>query len=105
MVLKPAAEFPGAAHHSSKSLSANSTTPPPIPQALTRDQEFMRGALDLARAMLGLTTPNPAVGCIIVSNNKIVGRGATAPGGRPHGETVALADAAERARGATAYVS
>ena len=65
----------------------------------------MREALDLARAMLGLTTPNPAVGCVIVSNNKIVGRGATAASGRPHGETVALAQAAERARGATAYVS
>lgn len=72
---------------------------------LTRDERFMRVALDLARPMLGLTTPNPAVGCVIVSNNRIVGRGATVAGGRPHGETVALAQAAERARGATAYVS
>src|SRR6202035_5082917 len=75
------------------------------PTELTCDEGFMREALDLARPMLGLTTPNPAVGCVIVSHNKIVGRGATAAGGRPHGETVALAQAAERARGATAYVS
>jgi diaminohydroxyphosphoribosylaminopyrimidine deaminase / 5-amino-6-(5-phosphoribosylamino)uracil reductase len=65
----------------------------------------MREALDLARARLGLTTPNPAVGCVIVRHNKVVGRGATAVGGRPHGETVALADAGARSRGATAYVS
>jgi diaminohydroxyphosphoribosylaminopyrimidine deaminase/5-amino-6-(5-phosphoribosylamino)uracil reductase len=65
----------------------------------------MREALDLARARLGLTTPNPAVGCVIVRNQKIVGRGATGGGGRPHGETVALADAGARARGSTAYVS
>jgi diaminohydroxyphosphoribosylaminopyrimidine deaminase/5-amino-6-(5-phosphoribosylamino)uracil reductase len=73
--------------------------------ALLRDQDFMRVALDLARPMLGLTTPNPAVGCVIVSDDEIVGSGATAAGGRPHGETVALAQAADRARGATAYVS
>jgi diaminohydroxyphosphoribosylaminopyrimidine deaminase / 5-amino-6-(5-phosphoribosylamino)uracil reductase len=79
------------------------TSPKPI--ELTRDEEFMREALDLARSMVGLTTPNPAVGCVIVSDKQIVGRGATAAGGRPHGETVALAEAAERARGATAYVS
>ncbi|MBI3758281.1 MAG: riboflavin biosynthesis protein RibD, partial [Deltaproteobacteria bacterium] len=56
-----------------------------------RDESFLREALDLARPMLGLTTPNPAVGCVIVREGKIVGRGATATGGRPHGETVALA--------------
>jgi diaminohydroxyphosphoribosylaminopyrimidine deaminase / 5-amino-6-(5-phosphoribosylamino)uracil reductase len=75
----------------------------------------MREALDLARPMLGLTTPNPAVGCVIVGNGggvqrghnnaEIVGRGATAIGGRPHGETNALAEAGALARGATAYVS
>ena len=65
----------------------------------------MRVALDLARPMLGLTTPNPAVGCVIVSDDEMVGSGATAAGGRPHGESVALAQAADRARGATAYVS
>jgi diaminohydroxyphosphoribosylaminopyrimidine deaminase/5-amino-6-(5-phosphoribosylamino)uracil reductase len=70
-----------------------------------RDERYMREALDLARPWLGLTTPNPAVGCVIVQNRKILGRGATGAGGRPHGETVALAAAGARARGATAYVS
>lgn len=65
----------------------------------------MRAALDLARPMLGLTTPNPAVGCVIVRGDKIVGQGVTSAGGRPHGETNALAQAGDRARGATAYVS
>jgi len=92
------------------------------------DERFMREALDLARPMLGLTTPNPAVGCVIVRDGEthhgeheqitqnantagrgatpeIVGRGATSPGGRPHGETNALAEAGFRALGATAYVS
>ena len=70
-----------------------------------RDQRYMRECLDLARAMLGLTTPNPAVGCVIVRGGEVVGCGATASGGRPHGETQALAMAGPRARGATAYVS
>jgi diaminohydroxyphosphoribosylaminopyrimidine deaminase/5-amino-6-(5-phosphoribosylamino)uracil reductase len=65
----------------------------------------MREALALAYQMNGLTTPNPAVGCVIVRGGKIVGRGATAAGGRPHAETQALAAAGARARGATAYVS
>ena len=77
----------------------------PSPAPNPRDERFMRIALDLARAMLGLTTPNPAVGCVIVRDGRIVGRGATAAGGRPHAETVALAQAGARARGATAYVS
>lgn len=62
-------------------------------------------ALGLARSQLGLTSPNPSVGCVIVRAGKIVGRGATAAGGRPHAEVVALAQAGGRARGATAYVS
>ncbi len=69
------------------------------------DRRFMGEAIALGRAMLGLTTPNPAVGCVIVSGGRIVGRGATARGGRPHAETIALAHAGRRARGATAYVS
>ncbi len=62
-------------------------------------------ALGLARSQLGLTSPNPSVGCVLVRAGKIVGRGATAAGGRPHAEAVALAEAGVRARGATAYVS
>src|SRR5690242_16684628 len=65
----------------------------------------MRKALSLARRMLGRTSPNPAVGCVIVRGARIVGQGATAEGGRPHAEAVALARAGARARGATAYVS
>jgi diaminohydroxyphosphoribosylaminopyrimidine deaminase / 5-amino-6-(5-phosphoribosylamino)uracil reductase len=65
----------------------------------------MREALALAQDRLGLTTPNPSVGCLIVRRDKVVGRGVTGDGGRPHGETVALADAGALARGATAYVS
>jgi len=62
-------------------------------------------AVALARRGLGLCWPNPAVGCVIVKDGRIVGRGVTAPGGRPHAEVVALAQAGAAARGATAYVS
>lgn len=65
----------------------------------------MRVALGLARRALGTSWPNPSVGCVIVSNGLVVGRGATRAGGRPHAETVALAQAGDRARGATAYVT
>ena len=65
----------------------------------------MREALVLAYDRLGLTSPNPTVGCVIVRNDRIVGCGVTSVGGRPHGETVAIADAGKHARGATAYVS
>lgn len=66
----------------------------------------MRHALRLAQRALGTTAPNPAVGCVIVgSDGHIVARGWTQPGGRPHAETVALAEAGDRARGATAYVT
>jgi diaminohydroxyphosphoribosylaminopyrimidine deaminase / 5-amino-6-(5-phosphoribosylamino)uracil reductase len=65
----------------------------------------MRECLELARDVLGLTSPNPAVGCVIVREGKVVARAATAPGGRPHAETQALAIAGDLARGATAYVS
>lgn len=69
------------------------------------DQRFMREALMLASGHLGLTTPNPSVGCVIVRGGKILGRGVTGISGRPHGETEALVEAGSRARGATAYVS
>jgi diaminohydroxyphosphoribosylaminopyrimidine deaminase/5-amino-6-(5-phosphoribosylamino)uracil reductase len=73
------------------------------------DRRFMAAALRLGRRNLGATAPNPAVGAIIVRNDDgrpvVVGRGWTAPGGRPHAETEALAEAGEAARGATAYVT
>ena len=65
----------------------------------------MRLALSLGRRGLGRTWPNPSVGCVLVRAGRIVGRGVTAPGGRPHGEIVALAQAGAVARGATAYVT
>ena len=65
----------------------------------------MRLALALGRRGHGQVWPNPAVGCVIVNQGRIVGRGTTAAGGRPHAEVVALAQAGEAARGATAYVT
>jgi diaminohydroxyphosphoribosylaminopyrimidine deaminase/5-amino-6-(5-phosphoribosylamino)uracil reductase len=70
-----------------------------------RDEFFMRQALRLAAPMLGRTSPNPAVGCVIVQGDRIVGRGVTAAGGRPHAETRALDQAGRHARGAAVYVS
>jgi diaminohydroxyphosphoribosylaminopyrimidine deaminase / 5-amino-6-(5-phosphoribosylamino)uracil reductase len=65
----------------------------------------MRAALELARRNLGQVWPNPSVGCVIINNGRVVGRGWTQRGGRPHAETEALARAGEGAKGATAYVS
>jgi diaminohydroxyphosphoribosylaminopyrimidine deaminase/5-amino-6-(5-phosphoribosylamino)uracil reductase len=65
----------------------------------------MRECLALAQSKLGLTSPNPTVGCVVVHQGKIVGRGVTQPGGRPHAEPQAIAEAGELARGATVYVS
>jgi len=62
-------------------------------------------ALSLARRGVGNTWPNPSVGCVLVREGRIVGRGWTQPGGRPHAEVLALAHAREAARGATAYVT
>ena len=69
------------------------------------DLSHMRAALALARRGLGNAWPNPAVGCVLVRDGQVVGRGWTQPGGRPHAETEALARAGEAARGATAYVT
>ncbi len=70
------------------------------------DHSHMRHALALAERALGRTAPNPAVGCVIVSKDeRVIGRGWTQPGGRPHAETMALAQAGEEAQGATAYVT
>ena len=69
------------------------------------DRRFMALALSLATRGLGQVWPNPAVGCVIVREDRIVGRGWTQRGGRPHAETVALDQAGAAARGATAYVT
>jgi len=68
----------------------------------------MRAALSLASRGLGRVWPNPAVGCVLVSaagEARVVGRGWTQPGGRPHAETEALARAGDAAKGATAFVT
>lgn len=69
------------------------------------DDQWMARALALAERARGLTDPNPAVGCVLVRDGEVVGQGATSPPGGPHAEAAALAEAGERARGATAYVT
>ncbi len=69
------------------------------------DKAYMTQALNLARAAKGSTFPNPAVGAIIVQGGRIVGKGATALAGGPHAEKTALAQAKNRARGATLYAT
>jgi len=65
----------------------------------------MGTALALAERGRGRTAPNPNVGCLIVREGRVVGRGWTQAGGRPHAEAMALAEAGTNARGATAYVT
>jgi diaminohydroxyphosphoribosylaminopyrimidine deaminase/5-amino-6-(5-phosphoribosylamino)uracil reductase len=65
----------------------------------------MGAALALGERGRGRTAPNPSVGCLLVNDGRIVGRGWTQPGGRPHAEAMALDEAGAQARGATAYVS
>lgn len=73
---------------------------------MTIDRRFMDEALRLGEEARGQSAPNPNVGCVIVSSaGRIVGRGATAKGGRPHAEAVALARAGKRANGGTVYVT
>jgi diaminohydroxyphosphoribosylaminopyrimidine deaminase/5-amino-6-(5-phosphoribosylamino)uracil reductase len=74
-------------------------------QAQQSDEHFMRQALRLARFGLGNTAPNPSVGCVLVKNGQVVATGLTQRGGRPHAEAVALAEAGDAAKGATAYVT
>lgn len=69
------------------------------------DRRWMELAIRLARTAIGDTADNPPVGCVLVRNGRVVGRGRTATGGRPHAEAVALRQAGEAARGATAYVT
>jgi diaminohydroxyphosphoribosylaminopyrimidine deaminase / 5-amino-6-(5-phosphoribosylamino)uracil reductase len=71
----------------------------------TDHTKHMAHALSVGSRGLGRTWPNPAVGCIIVQGSRIVGRGWTQPGGRPHAEVMALQQARQAARGATAYVT
>ena len=73
---------------------------------MTADRRFMEEALRIGDTARGRSAPNPNVGCVIVSpGGRIVGRGATAVGGRPHAEATALEQAGKRAKGATVYVT
>lgn len=72
---------------------------------MSRDRELMAEALRLARRGLGRTSPNPAVGAVIVRRGEIVGRGFHRIAGGPHAEVFALRQAAGRAKGATLYVT
>ncbi|WP_431312133.1 bifunctional diaminohydroxyphosphoribosylaminopyrimidine deaminase/5-amino-6-(5-phosphoribosylamino)uracil reductase RibD [Sphingomonas immobilis] len=65
----------------------------------------MAAALALAERGRGRTAPNPNVGCVIVKSGRVVGRGWTQPGGRPHAEAMALAQAGAESRGATCYTT
>ncbi len=73
------------------------------------DRRFMAAAIRLGWRHLGQTGRNPSVGCLLVATDRgrsvVVGRGVTAPGGRPHAEQQALKEAGEAARGATAYIT
>lgn len=71
-----------------------------------QDRLFMAQAIDLAKAHMGRTFPNPAVGCVIVdTNGQVVAEAATADGGRPHAEEQAAPLAGSKAEGGTAYVT
>jgi diaminohydroxyphosphoribosylaminopyrimidine deaminase/5-amino-6-(5-phosphoribosylamino)uracil reductase len=67
--------------------------------------DFMRLALDLARQGVGRSSPNPAVGAVLVRSSEIVGRGFHTYAGRKHAEVLALEEAGDRACGATLFVS
>ncbi len=71
----------------------------------TADIRFMRHALRLGAQGLGRTWPNPSVGCVLVREGKVVGAARTEDAGRPHAETIALAQAGALARGATVYLT
>ena len=71
------------------------------------DHDMMGIALRMAQRGLGQTAPNPSVGAVIAneSTGEVIARGVTAPGGRPHGEPVAIDRAGDRAQGRTMYVT
>jgi diaminohydroxyphosphoribosylaminopyrimidine deaminase/5-amino-6-(5-phosphoribosylamino)uracil reductase len=69
------------------------------------DARFMAEAVRLGDEARGRSAPNPNVGCVVVANGQIVGRGATGHGGRPHAEAVALEQAGAKTKGATVYVT
>lgn len=93
-------------HKPDIAAAAAARLPAPDPEL---DRRFMAAAVALARRNAGRAWPNPSVGCIVVRTDRgfpeVVGRGVTAAGGRPHAEVLALREAGDAARGATAYVT
>ncbi len=82
--------------------------PWPDPAALDGDARYMALALAAAQAGVGLASPNPPVGCVLVADGRVIGTGAHLMAGGPHAEVAALADAGARGEavsGATAYVT
>lgn len=69
------------------------------------DEKWMERALDLARHAVGLASPNPTVGCVLVKNDAVIGAGFHEYDKKDHAEIAALRTAGEAARGATAYVT
>ena len=86
-------------------MSAAAAPANAVPATAALDLRFMQLALSLGRRGLGRTSPNPAVGAVVVKDGVIVGRGWTQPGGRPHAETETLKRAGKEAKGATLYVT
>lgn len=74
-------------------------------ERVTNLNPFMREALDLARATMGQTSPNPAVGCVIAKHGTVIGKGAHVYAAKDHAETVALRQAGSHARDADVYVT
>ncbi|MEH7222826.1 bifunctional diaminohydroxyphosphoribosylaminopyrimidine deaminase/5-amino-6-(5-phosphoribosylamino)uracil reductase RibD [Bacillus sp. JJ1566] len=70
-----------------------------------RDQDYMNLAINVAKAGVGQTTPNPVVGAVIVNDGRVVGIGAHLKAGEPHAEVHAIRMAGEKAQNATAYVT
>jgi diaminohydroxyphosphoribosylaminopyrimidine deaminase/5-amino-6-(5-phosphoribosylamino)uracil reductase len=68
-------------------------------------RQYMECALSLARLAMGYTSPNPAVGAVVVKDGLAVGMGYTQPAGSEHAEVMALRQAGDKAQGATMYVT
>ena len=81
------------------------TGPSLIPQRGATVSEHMARALELAWSAVGLTSPNPPVGAVLVRDGRVVGEGCTQPAGQAHAEVVALNEAGDLAHGATLYVT